>query len=202
MISLTYCKLFPRSIGRKVAGLVLVHTTPTNPVRTTKNAGLYTALQKPVIEPLLHLTIWLSPLVWAMNWMSYLNGSAHRSTEKDSFSGNETRGQLDFAASFMPHASPAVLARGMFGMLAYDASATLKTIDVPVLVVPGDRDGTCTPEASTWMDKDLPKSRLEPLSPARHMGLLEHNDRFSKLVGDFVSSCSTSRQPGVAGRSA
>ena len=202
MISLTYCRLFPESLGRKVSGLVLVHTTPTNPVRTTKNAGLYTALQKPVIEPLLHLTIWLSPLVWAMNWMSYLNGSAHRSTEKESFSGNETRGQLDFAASFMPHASPAVLARGMFGMLAYDASATLKTIDVPVLVVPGDLDATCTPEASTWMDKDLPNSRLEALSPAKHMGLLEHNDRFSKLVGDFVSSCSPSRHPGVAGRSA
>ena len=140
MISLTYCRLFPESLGRKVSGLVLVHTTPTNPVRTTRNAGLYTALQKPVIEPLLHLTIWLSPLVWAMNWMSYLNGSAHRSTAKESFAGTETRGQLDFAARFMPHASPAVLARGMFGMLAYDASATLKTIDVPVLVVPGDRD--------------------------------------------------------------
>ena len=142
MISLTYCRLFPESLGRKVSGLVLVHTTPTNPVRTTRNAGLYTALQKPLIEPLLHLTIWLSPLVWAMNWMSYLNGSAHRSTEKESFAGTETRGQLDFATRFMPHASPAVLARGMFGMLAYDASATLKTIDVPVLVVPGDRDAT------------------------------------------------------------
>ena len=151
MISLTYCRLFPESLGRKVSGLVLVHTTPTNPVRTTKNAGLYTALQKPVIEPLLHLTIWLSPLVWAMNWMSYLNGSAHRSTEKESFAGTETRGQLDFATRFMPHASPAVLARGMFGMLAYDASATLKTIDVPVLVVPGDRDATPRPRpAPGW----------------------------------------------------
>ncbi|MBA3575779.1 MAG: cobyrinate a,c-diamide synthase, partial [Pseudonocardiales bacterium] len=49
MISLTYCKLFPESVGPRVSGLVLVHTTPTNPVRTTKNAGLYTALQKPVI---------------------------------------------------------------------------------------------------------------------------------------------------------
>ena len=137
-----------------------------------------------------------------MNWMCYLNGSAHRSTEKDSFAGTETRGQLDFAARFMPHASPDVLARGMFGMLAYDATATLTTIDVPALVVPGDRDTTSTPEASTWMDKDLPNSRLEALSPAKHMGLLEHNDRFSKLVGDFVSSCSPSRHPGVAGRSA
>ena len=200
MISLTYCRLFAESLGRKVSGLVLVHTTPTNPMRTTKNAGLYTALQKPVIEPLLHLTIWLSPLVWAMNWMAYLNGSAHRSTAKESFAGTETRGQLNFAARFMPHGSPAVLARGMFGMLAYDASATLKTIDAPVLVVPGDLDGTCTPEASTWMDKDLPKSKLEALTPAKHMGLLEHKDRFSKLVGEFVSSCTPSSHTDAVGR--
>ncbi|HEX2212505.1 MAG TPA: hypothetical protein VHH12_03420, partial [Mycobacterium sp.] len=110
----------PESLGRRVAGLVLVHTTYTNPVRTTRWAGLLTALQKPVIEPLLHLTIWLSPLVWLMNWLSYLNGSAHRSTRTQSFGGTETWGQLDFAARYMPHASPAVLARGMFGMLAYD----------------------------------------------------------------------------------
>ena len=80
-------------------------------------------------------------------------------------------------------------------MLGYDASATLKSIDVPVLIVPGDQDGTTTPEASDWMDKDIPKSRLDALSPAKHMGLLEHNDRFSQLVGDFVSSCSPSSHP-------
>ena len=67
---------------------------------------------------------------------------------------------------------------------------------------PGRPDATTTPEASDWMDRDIPKSRLEALSPAKHMGLLEHNDRFSKLVGEFVSSCSPSRRPGVAGRAA
>ena len=57
MITLTFCKLFPESLGRRVAGLVLAHTSYTNPVRTTKMAALYTAIEKPVIIPLLHLTI-------------------------------------------------------------------------------------------------------------------------------------------------
>src|SRR5205823_3119797 len=66
MTILTYCRLYAETLGREVTGVALAHTTYTNPVRTARWAGLYTALQKPVIEPLLHLTVWLSPLVWAM----------------------------------------------------------------------------------------------------------------------------------------
>ena len=51
-------------------------------------AALYTAIETPVIIPLLYLTIALWPIVWVMNWLSYLNGSAHRSTHKESFAGN------------------------------------------------------------------------------------------------------------------
>jgi hypothetical protein len=57
MIILTCCRLFPELLSRRVRGVALVHTTYTNPVRTTAQRGLYTALQKPVLEPLLHLTI-------------------------------------------------------------------------------------------------------------------------------------------------
>lgn len=189
MITLTFCRLFPEALGRRVAGLVLAHTTYTNPVRTTKNAALYTALEKPVLVPLLHLTIALWPLVWLMNWLSYLNGSVHQSTHRESFAGTETYGQLDFTARLMPHGRPDVLARGMFGMLHYDATAALGSIGVPALVVDGDRDITTTPEASEQIDRDMPKSELVPLSPARHMGLIEHNERFDQLVGDFSESC-------------
>jgi pimeloyl-ACP methyl ester carboxylesterase len=189
MITLTFCRLFPEALGHRVAGLVLAHTTYTNPVRTTKNAALYTALEKPLIIPLLYLTIALWPLVWLMNWLSYLNGSAHRSTHRESFAGTETRGQLDFTARFMPHAHPDILARGMFGMLHYDATATLGAIGIPVLIVDGDRDTTTPPEASEKINRDLPRSKRFSLSPARHMGLIEHNERFNELVGEFSNSC-------------
>ena len=165
MITLTFCKEFPERLGTRVAGLVLVHTTYTNPVRTTQMAGLYTAIEKPVLIPLMYLTIALWPLVWLMNWMSYFNGSAHRSTHKSSFSGNETRGQLDFAARFMPHGRPDVLARGMLGMIAYDATEVLPGIKVPTLVVVGDKDTTTTPEAGEFIvsRSPMPGSSRSPL---------------------------------------
>ncbi len=189
MIILTLAKAFPQVIEQKVTGLVLVHTSYTNPVRTTSMAAFYTAIEKPVIVPLLYLTIVLWPLVWVMNWMSYFNGSAYRSTKKSSFAGTESSGQVEFVARYMPHARPDVLARGMLGMLAYDATQTLGTISVPVLVVAGDKDTTTLPDASEFISKAVPRGKLVTLSPAKHMGLLEHHGHFNTLVSEFAASC-------------
>lgn len=189
MTTLTYCKEYPEALGTRVAGVVLVHTTYTNPVRTTQMAALYTALEKPVIVPLLYLTIGLWPLAWALNWLSYLNGTVHRSTHRSSFAGNETRGQLDFFAEFMPRARPDVLARGMLGMLAYDATEALPRINVPMLVVVGDLDTTTKPEAGEFIAGRVPGGRLATLSPARHLGLVEHHGEFDRLLAGFVEEC-------------
>lgn len=189
MITLTYAKAFPEEFRRKVAGVVLVHTTYTNPVRTTRMAGLHTAIEKPVIVPLLYLTIGLWPLVWLMNWVSYFNGTAYRSTKKSSFAGTQTPAQVEFVARFMPHARPDVLARGMLGMIAYDATRTVAKLPVPALVVAGDRDTTTLPEASQYMATAAPRGQLATLAPARHMGLIEHHGRFGCLVTEFADSC-------------
>lgn len=189
MISLTHCKLFPKALGNRVKGLVLVNTTYTNPVRTTSMAALKTALQKPLFEPLLHLTIALSPIVRVLNWLSYMNGSAHTSAERSGFSGNETRGQLDFIAAYTPRVSPAVIARGMLAMLRYDATDTLATINVPALVITGDRDSVCKPEASEYMRSQIPAAELVTLSPAKHQALLEHHHEFAAAVHPFLGRC-------------
>ena len=100
MITLTFCHLFPQALRARVRAIALVQTTYTNPVRTTNMASLFTALERPVIVPLLHLTIWLSPLLWLSNWMSYLNGSAHLSTKSSGFAGTETWEELNFVTRF------------------------------------------------------------------------------------------------------
>jgi pimeloyl-ACP methyl ester carboxylesterase len=187
MIILTFCKLFPEALGTRVCGLVLAHTTYTNPVRTMQSAGIYTALQKPVLQPLCHLMIWLAPLVWAMNWLSYLNGSAQRSTERASFSGRETRGQLQFLTRHFVSAWPAVMARGLLAMFRYDATAVLGTIQVPTLVVTGDKDSTCTPEASEFISRSIPGARLVTLEPAKHCGLFEHSVQFHEHLDAFAA---------------
>jgi pimeloyl-ACP methyl ester carboxylesterase len=199
MITLTFCRLFPEALGSRVAGLVLVHTTPTNPVKTTGMAPFYAAIQKPVLERLCYLMIGLAPLVWAMNWLAYLNGSQHRSTEKSGFSGRESRQQLDFAARFLPRAWPGVVARGMLAMFRYDATDVLGRIGVPTLVVVGDEDNTTRPEAGARIRDAIPAARLVALSPARHMGHLEHHAPFAEAVARFVSEGLVAATAGASG---
>ena len=76
-------------------------------------------------------------------------------------------------------------------MIAYDATGVLSTIPVPTLVFVGDKDTTTLPEAGEFIAKNLPKAKLVTLSPAKHMGLLEHHDRFDHLVTEFAESCLT-----------
>jgi pimeloyl-ACP methyl ester carboxylesterase len=186
MITLTFCGLFASMLRSRIMGIVLTHTTPTNPVRTTSGAAFYTAIEKPVLMPLMYLTIALSPLVWLMNWLSYLNGSAHLSTKHSSFGGTETWEQIDFFTRFQPEAWPAVMARGMLGMMRYDATETLAGISVPTLVVAGDQDSVTKPEASERIRSGIPKARLITLAPAKHLGLIEHHTRYAEVVREFA----------------
>ncbi|HEY9829709.1 MAG TPA: alpha/beta hydrolase [Stenomitos sp.] len=188
MLTLTFCRLFPEQLGSRVAGLILVDTTYTNPVKTAIGSKVLRAVQKPLLEPLLYLTIGLSPLLWLMTWLSYLNGSLHISVELSGFKGTETRGQLEFSALLSALGSPGVLARGTLAMLKYDETATLSTIHIPVLLIVGASDIATKPGASIRMNAELPQSELVTLKPGGHMSLMEQNQAFAEVVSAFSTS--------------
>jgi pimeloyl-ACP methyl ester carboxylesterase len=77
----------------------------------------------------------------------------------------------------------------MLGMIAYGATEVLPGINVPTLVVVGDKDTTMTPEAGEFITKHVPRAWLVALSPAKHMGLIEHHDRFDRPVAEFAEKC-------------
>jgi pimeloyl-ACP methyl ester carboxylesterase len=188
MISLTFCRLFPEHLGRRVAGLILVDTTYTNPLKTSIFSGLLRALQKPLIEPILHIASILSPILWLMTWQSYLNGSLYLSVEISGFKGTETRGQLDFSAFLSALGSPRVLALGTLAMFKYDETKTLAGIHVPVLVICGNSDIVTLPAASQRMKAELPEGELITLAPGGHMALMEKNQEFAEVVRAFCAA--------------
>ncbi|MBD2775848.1 alpha/beta hydrolase [Iningainema sp. BLCCT55] len=185
MISLTFCRLFPQHLGSRVASLILVDTTYTNPVNTCIFSNLVRALQKPLLQPLLYLTILLSPILWLATWLSYFNGLLYINVELSGFTGNETRGQLDFAALLSAFGSPGVLARGALAMFKYEETKTLAKINVPVLVVCGNSDIATIPPASDRMKAELPESQLVTIKPGGHMALMEQNQQFAQAVSTF-----------------
>ena len=186
MVVLTFCRLFPQHLGTAVRGLALVDTSYTNPARTTTASAVITALQRPLLEPLLHVTAWLAPLVWLMSWLGYLNGSSHLLGMVFGFAGTETRGQLDLAVRYNPLAWPGVQARETLAMLRYDATPVLGSIGVPALVLTGDLDRLIVPETAGAMAERLPDGRLVRLAPAGHMAVFERHERLAAEVGAFA----------------
>lgn len=189
MILLTFCRLFPEHLQQRVAGLIVVDSTYTNPVKTAILSRLLLILQKPLLEPLLHLAIVLSPLLWLTSWLSYLNGSTLLTTEISGFTGTETRGQLNFSTLIGLKASPGVLARGVLAMLRFDETETLAKISVPTLVVVGKSDIATRPVASKRISQEIPQAELTILSPGGHMALMERNQQFAQVISSFSHAC-------------
>ena len=192
MISLNYAKRYPADLGGRVAGLVLVHTTHTNPVKTTQGSSVLVPLQKPVLEPLAYLMIGLSAVAYAMNALSYLNGTLHWSNFRQLFSYSATWGQVEWASKYVLQVWPATYARGTLGMFRYHATDALGGITVPTLVVAGDWDKITKPVASEEIRAGVPAAEMTTLSPAGHMGLISHHEDFGRAVRAFLDR----RHPG------
>jgi pimeloyl-ACP methyl ester carboxylesterase len=198
MITLTFCKLFPQYLGSKVAGVILVNTTYTDPVKTTTARGFLTAIETPILKPLMYLIAWLHPLFWLQSWLSYFNGTAHIPSRLFSFAGTQTRGQLDFMTVCQPMCNQGVLARQMLGMMKYDATETLPRINVPTLIVTSDTDRGCIPEASHYMHEQIPGSELVEFPKCGHVSIFERNLDFTQAVDNFARRVATPRRSGAA----
>ena len=198
MINLTYARLHPEELGKRVRGILQLNTTYTNPVHTTRHSERAEQLQKPVLEPALQATIWLSPLVRAVGWLNYMNGLAHIHLHAESFAGAETRGQLDFAARYAYRSSPAVVSRGALAMLHWDATDVMPHVNVPVLVVSGDQDTTTLPEASETMERSLPNAQRRQMQLAAHLGPIEQHGTYEASMREFAFKVLAGEPPATA----
>ena len=188
MMNLTYAKLYPQDLGTKVAGLVQLDTSYTNPVHTASDSALNEALQKPVAEPLLHVMIALSPIFRGLSWLSYQEGIAPASNAQSAFDGTETRGQLDLVSRYGYQSSPGVVARGTLAMFHWDMTDELPRISIPVLILVGKDDTTTLPRASEYMAANIPKNQLQVLPIGRHYSLLESNTAVDTAIATFAQS--------------
>jgi len=187
MTILTYCKQYPEKL-KGIKGLILEHTTYTNPVKTAILSKLLTAIQNPILKPICWLMIALSPILWISRWMSYLNGNMLIMTRFLTFAGTQTGKQLDVTSLLSAMAPPAITARGVLGMFNYDASTTLKHINVPTLVIGANTDKLTKLEASETMATSIPGAKLLTLAPAGHMGFVERHQETNQAVAGFLSS--------------
>lgn len=187
MMIQTLVRDHPDFIRDRVAGVVLINTTYTNPLRTMIFPRLVKALQKPVLEPVFHLMAWLQPLFWLGAWQGYLSGSAHMANRLG-FGRYVTRSQLEHTTLLATRNPPAVQALGNLAMFHWDATGALRDLGVPLLALGGALDIVTKPDASQVMAADAPSAELEVIDGVNHMGFLERADSYHLAIETFVAS--------------
>lgn len=177
----------PEMFGREIAGVVLLNTTYTNPLKTMIFSKLLLALRKPVLEPIMHLTSWLWPLAWAGAWQSYWSGSAHIANRLE-FAKHVTRAQLEHTTLLGTRNPQGAIARGNLAMFRWDATGALNQISVPVLVIGGEQDIVTKAEASRVLAAAADPGDLQVVAEANHMGFVERADIYNRAIAAFANS--------------
>lgn len=185
----TFCQRYPETLGRQVQGIVLENTTPTDPTHTTVLGEALHALE-PVLKPLMHLDIWLQPLVWAMNWQSYLSGSTHLAMRFGGFGTQPTRAQLNQVSLAATRNSPAVQAKGNLAMMNW-AGVDPTELRVPALVFIGSSDIVTVPDAGESIVWKAPQARPMLMGDGGHLGPLELAAHYNSEIARFADEVFT-----------
>ncbi|BEV13000.1 alpha/beta hydrolase (plasmid) [Asticcacaulis sp. DW145] len=185
MVLQTLARDFPDFFEARVAAVVLVNTTNTNPLRTMIFDRLALALEKPLIEPMMVLTRWLTPLAWLNSWQTYFNGGAHLAN-RVGFGRHVTHNQLNHTALLSTRNSPGAQARGNLAMFAWESQGALRHSAVPVLVIGGKMDIVTKPSSSETLALSLGSGQLLLVEDANHMGFLENFEVYNEAIAAFA----------------
>ncbi len=177
----------PDRINFNVAGVVLINTTYTDPLKTMAFSGLAQALRGPLLEPAMWLTKWLSPLAQLSAWQSYLSGGAHMAT-RFQFGPDVTRARLEHTTLLGVKNSQGAIARGDLAMFRWDATGAMKAVTRPILVLGGDLDIVTKPEAGRAIAASANRADLKTFARANHMGFLEKAEEYNAAIDRFATS--------------
>jgi pimeloyl-ACP methyl ester carboxylesterase len=193
----TLCLRHADRLNGRVAGIVLLNTTHRDPLQTMLFSGLFTALE-PLIRVAMRIDVFLSPLLWLMNWQSYLSGSTHLAMRIAGYGERPSWSALDLSALLPTRTSPAVQARGNLAMMAWSVTERLPDIGIPALVEVGGRDVVTKDHAGETIAGALPDAGLIRLPKAGHMAPFERPERVHKIIADFARSATRQGRYGGA----
>jgi 3-oxoadipate enol-lactonase len=100
--------------------------------------------------------------------------------------------QVDLVRALLASASEESVLACAEALTAFDVRAQLRRVGLPTLVVNGTADLVTTPGDARELARGIPGARLELLSGAGHMLMLEQAERFGALL------CGFARTHGVA----
>ena len=187
MTTQTLARDHPVLFDGAVAGVVLVNTTYRNPLHAMILEPLAVALRFPIIEPMMVVTKWLTPLAWLSAWQSYFSGSAHLAN-RIAFGASVTGRQLEHTTLLSTRNSPGHSAQGNLAMFRWDATGALSARRSPVLILAGGIDILTRAERSFDIEKVKPQATVKVIEGANHMGFLEQHVTYNRLIAEFAET--------------
>ncbi|WP_207426331.1 alpha/beta fold hydrolase [Pedobacter sp. SYSU D00535] len=170
-------------------GLIIHHTTFTNPVRTCAFSTILSPIQFPVLRPFLRLASNLELPFWILCVINYLNGTTSAFFRYIFFTGKQTSAQLQYMTELSVGVSPAVVAQSLLEMFKYDLSEKLKDVNVPVLIISAFNDRLTVPAASYIMQSKIKNAELRLLHQG-HLSLIENPSGVNRVLASFLQPLS------------
>jgi pimeloyl-ACP methyl ester carboxylesterase len=186
----TFCARHADLLGAQVVGVVLENTTHHDPTKTTLGASVLQPI-KPLLHLAMKLDIALFPLVWLMNWQSYLSGHTHLAMRLSGFGTRPTRAMVEQAARLATLNSPAVQAKGNLAMMRWSVTEDLPRMGVPALVFIGGRDLVTRPRAGEFIAQAMPQASAVRVAEAGHMGPVETAPVYNAAISRFCDDVFT-----------
>jgi pimeloyl-ACP methyl ester carboxylesterase len=187
MAVLQFCALFPEELGRRVAGLVLVDSTYMDAVRgmtaslTSRGAA---QLQRTVITAGFRF-IGQDPMR-AQQLRRRGSDLGYLGTRLFGFGSSPSPSQVAFTDRLLSSTDVEVWAKVFPSLINFDHSEVLERINVPTLIVVGDKDRLTPPAQARHMASKIKGARLLVLEDAGHMAYVERHEVFDAEVAAFA----------------
>jgi pimeloyl-ACP methyl ester carboxylesterase len=187
MALLQFAAIFPEELGRRVAGLVLVDSTYMDAVRgmtaslTSRGAA---QLQRSVITAGFRF-IGQDPMR-AQQLRRRGSDLGYLGTRLFGFASNPSPSQVAFTDRMLASTDVEVWAKVFPSLVNFDHSEVLEHIDVPCLVVVGDRDRLTPPAQARHMASKISAAEMLVLEDAGHMAFIEEHEVFNAALADFA----------------
>jgi pimeloyl-ACP methyl ester carboxylesterase len=187
MAALQLAAIFPEELGRGVAGLVLVGSTYTDALRgvtvslTSRGAA---QLQRALITAAFRF-IGQDP-IRAQQLRRRGSDLGYLATRLFGFGSSPSPSQVAFTDRLLASTDVEVWAKVFPSLIDFDHSEVLEHIDVPTLIVVGDKDRLTPPVQARHMASKIPGARLLVLEDAGHMAFLEKHEVFNAELAAFA----------------
>lgn len=187
MATLKFCEMFPEAIGTRVRGIVLVDTTSADVMKGVLpgvahrlEAGLM-GLEDVALRAMQGRTERMDKMRERASDLVYLG------TRLMAFGASPSPAQVAFIERMLSDVPSDVWVGLMRAMMGMDVTHALEHIDVPTMVIVGERDKLTPTRAAQRIADGIPGAEFVLMPGVGHMAMMEDHDVFNAHIRRFLT---------------